>query len=222
VRDQVPGVGRDAGLLAELRDVRLALLPAHHLVVQVGVGVRAGHRDVAAPELCGQAGEHAHLQVTAGQEPGAALVAQRLLPLLRSEGVNVNGDRDLPAVANVDGGLLDPLAAPVPVGPDELQRLQHPALGGRRPQVQSVHECEQHWPVGLVEPLQQRQVVVAVVRGHSLVRGAQPLQAAPGLKGLQDQYARALRGLLPVAIIGRGSATDRCDAVLRLTAGVVH
>jgi hypothetical protein len=94
-RDQRLRVGGNVGLLTEVRDLGLALLPGHHLGVQVGVGVLAGHGEVPGSQFGAQVGEHAHLQVPPGQHPGPAFVPQRPFPHLRGEGVDVDRDPDL-------------------------------------------------------------------------------------------------------------------------------
>jgi hypothetical protein len=80
MRLQVIRVGGDPGLLAELRQAWLAVLPRQQLRGEVGVGVRAHHGDVAGPQLRGEVGEHAHLQVPARHHPRLVLVPQHLSP----------------------------------------------------------------------------------------------------------------------------------------------
>jgi hypothetical protein len=149
VRCQRLRVGRDADLGAELCDLVLALLPAHQLGVQVGVRVRADHRDVPGPQFRGQMGEHAHFQVPARQHPRTPPVAQRTSPHEPCEGVHVDRQDHVLAVALDGDALLDPLRAPVqiPVGLDQLQRVQHQPLRRRRLQLDRLHQCEQHRPV---------------------------------------------------------------------------
>ena len=58
-----------------------------------------------------------------------------------------------------------------------------------------VDEGEQHRPVRAVEPFHQRQVVVAVVGRHRLVRGGQLLKSAGVLQGLEHQPPGPFRHL---------------------------
>jgi hypothetical protein len=165
---------------------RLALVPGHELVVQVGVGVRADHRDIAAAQLGGQIGEHAHLEVTADQPAGLAAGAQDLLPLLGSE-------REVHRGA-VLGVVEDERPAAAPVGLQEPDRVQHGPIGAGGLQLQHVQQGEQRRAVAAVEPLHQRRVVVAVVRGHHLVVGGQPAHAAGAVEGGQHQPSGSAGG----------------------------
>ena len=77
-RDQRGRVGRDAGLGAEVRDRGRALLPGHQLGVQVGVGVRPGHRDVARTAVRRPGGRTRRPPGAAATSiPGSVLVPQR-------------------------------------------------------------------------------------------------------------------------------------------------
>jgi hypothetical protein len=138
---------------------------------------------------------------------GAALVAQRLLPLLGGEGVNVDGNRDLLAVTDVNGGLLDPLAAPVPVGPDELHRVQYAALRRCRLQVQGVHERKQHRAVGTCR--------TAPAAAGSCCRGARPRPRARRSTAL----GRALS--LPI-VAARAGAFSRSNSLRRMARSVTR
>ena len=93
-----------------------------------------GHGDVAAAQLGGQVGEHAHFQVPTGQHPGMALVPQGLAPRvrLRTSWMSMG---DLNSVLaggprTTDSSIQSP--APGADRPHELQRVpDRPVLAGR-------------------------------------------------------------------------------------------
>jgi hypothetical protein len=122
-------------------------------------------------------------------------IAQHRAPLIAGEGVHVDGHGHLLALRLHRRGWRDPVAAPVPVGADELQRRQHRPIRAGRLQDDRVDEGEQHRPVRVVEPFHQRQVVVAVVGRHRLVRGGQLLKSAGVIQGLEHQPPGPFRHL---------------------------
>ncbi|MET8047365.1 hypothetical protein ABZU75_07145 [Streptosporangium sp. NPDC005286] len=82
------------------------------------------------------------------------------------------------------------------LGLQVLHRVQDGAVGVGRLQVDRFDQREQRRAVRAVVLFQQRQVVVAVVGGHGLVRGGQGIQAAGLFQRLQYQPSRALGHVL--------------------------
>jgi hypothetical protein len=67
------------------------------------------------------------------------------------------------------------------VGQHEVERIEQPAVGTGGLKHQHGGQPQQQRPVRPVEPVQQRQVIVAVMRGQDLVLGQQIGQATVGL-----------------------------------------
>ncbi|MFF0041591.1 hypothetical protein ACFYRG_36090 [Streptomyces mirabilis] len=81
-RGEARGGVRQAGLLAQLRQLRPALLPVGQRIQPVGKGVRAGDGDIAGPQVLGQVGEHQRLEAPPVQHPWPAPVPYGPLPVL--------------------------------------------------------------------------------------------------------------------------------------------
>ncbi len=97
----------------------------------------------------------------------------------------------------------------VALGLQALHRVQHAALGVGRLQVDRLDQGEQRRAVGSVELIEQRQVVVAVIGRHRLVRGRQSVQAAGLLQSLQHQAASSLGNIPGSGARARGGIGAR-------------
>jgi hypothetical protein len=138
------------------------------------------------------------------------LVPQDLLPHLAGEGVDVHLQHGFRAVDVDHNAFVDEVAAAFPVGSDEGHRVQHAALGAGGFQLHRIQQREQNRPMRAVVPFQQRQVVVAVVRRHRLVRGGQHVQATglgqrfeyPPPGALRDDLHRLHLGYAAFQVLG--------------------
>ncbi len=85
LRPEIPRGRGQIDLGAVAGDERFDLGRAEELVEEVGVGVGADHGDVAAAQLGGQVGEHAHLEMAADEAARAVPVSDRPGPVLGTE-----------------------------------------------------------------------------------------------------------------------------------------
>ena len=180
-------LGRKVHLGAILVQHRFAFLPAEQLRSKVRVGLGTGDRDIAGSEFGCEVGEHTDLEMPAHQLRRRRPGPQDLQPRVRRER---QIDR-FPAEM-----IRNELTRSSTVRLQERDRVQHRPISGGRCQHENVEHVEQCGPAVSVVLLEERQIIVAVERGDTLMSGAQLGQATARGQGGQHGFAGALPHLL--------------------------
>ncbi|MEV4183635.1 protein kinase [Streptosporangium canum] len=124
-------------------------------------------------------------------------------PSMSIDSVTVTGCPSAPTRSTVSRSGTNTAFAPR--SPQELHRVDRAAVRAGRLQSDRVYQREQRRTVGPVVLLQQRQVIVAMMGRHRLMRRSQHLHPSCLLQRLQHQPASPLRHLTRV----RRPALDR-------------
>lgn len=178
------GAGRQSGLGAELAEQLLAVRPRQQLGGPVRVGLRSADRDIAGPELRGEVGEDACLEVAAVQAPRVVVVADDALPLLGCER-QVDGD----AVAVIG----DEVAGQVRVRERVLHGVKHAAIRARGLEHDDAREREHRRAVAAAVAREEGHVVVGVMRRDRLDIGELRVEPAGLLDGPASHPQRLSR-----------------------------
>ncbi|MNT43873.1 hypothetical protein D3C72_1803670 [compost metagenome] len=129
VVDEALRIGRKTDPVAIILEHRLTFLPRHQLLAKVGKVTRSFDADVAAAQIAGEMGKHAHLQVAPIRRLAQGMrAAHQLSPALgRERQVHLVGEPFGPAVLVLQ---------------HHVQRLEQSAVFGRRDEAQSLRHLE--------------------------------------------------------------------------------